>query len=78
LDFLGHYSGWLCPQSIWRVVGQWSAKRLQHKVDYGNFMKPYQFQQIWEVVMHMWASPEQKKDDGWWMINLAIDEFNMN
>jgi len=28
--------------------------------------------------MHMLASPEQKEDDGWWMINLAIDEFNMN
>jgi len=25
----------------------------------------------------MWASPEHKEDDGWWMINLAIDEFNM-
>jgi len=28
--------------------------------------------------MHMWASPEQKGNEGWWMINLVIDEFNMN
>jgi len=26
----------------------------------------------------MWASPEHKEDDAWWMISLAIDEFNMN
>jgi len=50
----------------------------QHKVDYGHFMKRYRFQQIREVISHMWATPQSKEDNDWWMINLAVDEFNMN
>ncbi len=33
----------------------------RHKVDYGTFMKQYWFQQIQEVAVHMWASPEKNK-----------------
>jgi len=38
-------------------------------------MKQYWFQQIWEVIAYMWASPKCKEDDDWWMINLAINEL---
>jgi len=41
-------------------------------------MKRYRFQQIREVIVHMWASPQQKEEDDWWMINLAIAEYNNN
>jgi len=50
----------------------------RHKVDYSNFMKQYQFQQIWEAIVHMWASLDRKEDDNWWMISHTIDEFNTN
>jgi len=41
-------------------------------------MKWYQFQQIWEVILHMWATPQSKEDNDWWMISLAVDKFNVN
>jgi len=41
-------------------------------------MKWYCFQQIWEFIRYMWAIPEKKEEDDWWMIDLAINKFNKN
>ena len=35
-------------------------ERQQRKVDYGNFMKRYRFQQIREVISYMSASPDRQ------------------
>jgi len=50
----------------------------QSKVDYSNFMRQYQFQQICDVISNMWASPEEKQNDDWWIISHCIVEFNQN
>jgi len=41
-------------------------------------MKQYQFQQIRDMISNMWASPEEKQNDDWWMITWCITEFNQN
>jgi len=68
-----------------RVHGQYGSvwdhakpKGQQSKVDYSNFMKQYRFQQIRDVIWNMWASPEEKRNDDWWIISHCIIEFNQN
>jgi len=30
------------------------------------------------MISNMWASPEEKQNDDWWMITRCITEFNQN
>ena len=61
--------------SVWDNI---QSEGQQQKVNYLAYMKQYQFQQIRDVIPYMWASPEEKQNDDWWMINCCVEEFNKN
>jgi len=61
--------------SVWNTV-ELEGQRM--KVNYAVCMKQYWFQQIRDVVSNMWACPEDKQDDDWWMISWNVTKFNEN
>jgi len=61
--------------SVWDS-GQPEGQRSM--VNYAKYMKQYRFLQIWDIISNMWASPEEKHKDDWWLISCCIAEFNEN
>jgi len=61
--------------SVWDS-GQPEGQRSM--VNYAKYMKQYRFLQIRDIISNMWASPEEKHKDDWWLISHCIAEFNEN